>query len=301
MGSALKLVLFFGLLFLLENSDATHKGEYNDGGKDGEGEWLWYLTWWGIWGLVAVGLIALSCVCACACGANPCYTGMGVCCCALPCLWVLFCIIMGIFDKGRCDLCGKKVRVVSDWCDCFCGNHKKECLEKNQTEYEAIPASPLYKCKRCQKLLKLWPIEKLSETRCFKCEEKYPNDGTNVHVCFDCVQWTNSTFHLCSKHHRGEEIIEVNFEDRSSVLHETDFPLLDVENPTDPSAPTAPSIWTGVTDTVSARAALLRQQSHPNTIMELASEDMSYAGRRLQRLVSSDLPPPPTYEEAVNM
>ena len=204
----------------------------------------------------------------------------------------------------------------TDLCDCVCGDHHAECLEKNQAELDAIPSSPLYKCKKCQKQLKLWPVEKLSKTKCFKCDgEKYDNDGTNVHVCFTCEDW-NMDLHLCSKHHRGQEVIEVDFEEKSSIYealeekveatkekdaNEDAISLMDVENPEEPSAPTAPSRWTGLKNMMSARAALLKHQSNPSTIVDLTSEDMRYTGRRFKRMVSSDAPPPPTYEEVVAM
>ena len=194
------------------------------------------------------------------------------------------------------------------WGTDFCGDHKFECLEKNEAEFDAIPSSPLYKCKKCQKQLKLWPVEKLSKSKCFKCGPypKYVNDGTNVHVCFFCNNW-NMDHHLCSKHHRGQEVIEVDFEEKSSIYEALEEKVeateengwMDVENPEEPSAPTAPSRWTGLKNMMSARAALLKHQSNPSTIVDLTSEDMRYTGRMFKRMVSSDVPPPPTYEEAI--
>jgi len=82
------------------------------------------------------------------------------------------------------------------------------------TEYSSIPYSDFYSCKKCNSRLKLWPMNKLSRSRCSKCKTKIENDGTNLHVCFTCPKDISEKNHLCSGHHaQGQGLVLVDFDD----------------------------------------------------------------------------------------
>jgi len=251
-------------------------------------------TWWGVWGVIGVGLIIVTCICARMCGSNPCYAGLGAFCCVYPCVCascaVPCCIILCVTDKKSCDLCGKEIRMIEDDCDCFIGNHRDECLEENRSEFDSIPPSTLYKCKTCVKPLKVWPVEKLLKGECRACDEEYENDGTNVHVCFTCQRTTYTKYHLCNNHHglQPGEMRQVNFEDKDSLRAS----IRDITEPSGtPTEPSAPPSYSGL--------SYIRQNSNPSTIVDLATGDMRYARGQIKRMVSREHPAPPTYEEAI--
>jgi len=188
--------------------------------------------------------------------------GAIVCLPCLPC-WILCCI----FSNYRCELCSEKVRT-------FNSKHREECVEENQEDYIAIPDSTLYECKKCDNILKVWP-EKLERSHCFKCNLELLNNGTNLHYCFLCE------YAVCDAHHQGQGMSIV---DREKKTIEPKDIQIGVELLSDPSAD--PPAYNRLTSVVVETRVNIKN-----------------AGRKvinLQRMMSKESPPPPSYEDAMS-
>ena len=93
--------------------------------------------------------------------------------------------------RFRCKLCGEDVKITTNTSK----YHKLVCKEYRMEEYQRIPDSTNYFCKKCDDApLKIWPSEKLAETKCSKCRERIVNSGGNLHLCFICDKA------LCARH-----------------------------------------------------------------------------------------------------
>jgi len=166
-------------------------------------EWLWQnYSWLFYWAFAGIGFATASATCAfCSadrqwsCKKNAsvfasvfcCTFGVLVPCFGLPAflLWILF------FRKIRCNLCGEDVKITTN----SSKYHKLVCKEYRMEEYQRIPDSTSYFCKKCDDApLKIWPAEKLAKKSCSKCSEKIINSGSNLHLCFICDKA------LCARH-----------------------------------------------------------------------------------------------------
>jgi len=181
-------------------------------------------------------------------------------------------------------------------------------LRNNQTKFDNIPPSPLYRCKKCQKNLKLWPKENLSSSICKKCKNWINNDGTNLHVCFTCQGDISIRNHLCSNH-LGRDILEVDFDDLEHLTawyesgNEESMPLVKSEPIKDNVNPPPPAYDEAITeppqpgmptwnDRMSMGAANMRSR-----MIRQTSTDMNNAVRGFRRMVSSSDQYPPQHSD----
>jgi len=175
-------------------------------------------------GLVIVILCTLiSCVCCGDC-IFGCMAGLALA--LLPCITFPICCacICSACNGYSCEICGKGFSMFR-WI--YCGvshSHRKSCLAKHRTEYNAIPSSSLYTCSTCQKPLKLWPSSRLEETRCTYCEVQIINDDTNLHVCFPCAgKGPYNQNHLCNRHGLTQGgLTRVNWPDKENFFQPED-------------------------------------------------------------------------------
>lgn len=173
--------------------------------QNSRGDWTQYLwqnhSWLFYWAFAGLGLASISATCvyfhdigwSCQKRVRKSATWfVGTCGVVLPCfgipaffLWLLF------FRKTRCKLCGEDVKIRANTYQ----SHKLVCKEYRMEEYQRIPDSTNYFCKKCDDApLKIWPPEKLAKTKCSKCRERIINFEGNLHLCFICDKA------LCPRH-----------------------------------------------------------------------------------------------------
>jgi len=180
-----------------------HYGSDTTGQRGNLPHYLWQnYSWLFYWAFAGIGFATASATCAfCSadrqwsCKKNAsvfasvfcCTFGVLVPCFGIPAflLWLLF------FRKIRCNLCGEDIRITTN----SSKYHKMVCKEYRMEEYQRIPDSTNYFCKKCDDApLKVWPAEKLAKKDCSKCSERITNSGSNLHLCFICDKA------LCARH-----------------------------------------------------------------------------------------------------